>query len=274
MVERQWKKFGKVKISTNPNGLFLFSFENEQACKEVSEQLWHVNNNPQRLKQWEPGMPLERYRSSSFPVWLKLRDVPYELWSLRGISLMGSKIGKPIQIDPLTDDRERMGFAKLYVDVDMTKSLPEVLVMKLRNGQKVRIIVGYLGLPETCNSCKVIGHSERECLFITLDKTYFPLASRPQVPRDGHPVPRERTRSRGRSRYRRLVQQKIWRPKVQQPLIQVKVNEASRKETALPDNLEMCKEANSLLKHQQPPLAVENEWQVIRSKIKKKKVFL
>lgn len=68
-----------------------------------------------------------------------MRDIPYELWGESGSSLMASKIGKPIQMDSLTFDRDKMGFAKIYVEVDLAKQLPKLLLMKLRNGMEGRI---------------------------------------------------------------------------------------------------------------------------------------
>lgn len=84
-VEGQWKKFGPVRISSTDKGVYLFRFSSEDYCLGALEKIWSLGNKPLILKMWEPGMEIEAFRLDEFPMWIRLKDVPAELWSVEGL---------------------------------------------------------------------------------------------------------------------------------------------------------------------------------------------
>lgn len=55
------------------------------------------------------------------PPWVQIHGLQPDCWSQRVLSLIGSKIGRPLYTDKLTRTRERISFARLLVEVDVTR---------------------------------------------------------------------------------------------------------------------------------------------------------
>ncbi|XVF70860.1 hypothetical protein PTKIN_Ptkin11bG0196300 [Pterospermum kingtungense] len=71
---------------------------------------------------------------------------------------VGAKIGRPIRFDQATDLVSRRKFARLCVEVDITKQL----LSKFKLHRRVRRIE-YEGIHLVCFSCGVYGHRKETC---------------------------------------------------------------------------------------------------------------
>lgn len=99
MVEQQWKPFGPVRISTTDKGVVLFRLPSKESCNCVLERLWSLDNKPLILKRWVSGMVLEAFRTEEFPIWVRLKDVPVDLWNIEGLGYVVSGVGTPLQTE-------------------------------------------------------------------------------------------------------------------------------------------------------------------------------
>lgn len=163
MVETDWKKFGPVKIYSAPHNMLLFKFSSEEACREVMEQNWFVKDNPLILRKWRPGLKLEGFKLDSVPIWVKLSDIPSDLWTDDGLSSIASLVGKPLQMDLLTFEGDKLHFAKVYIEVNLTGELPSEVEVILEDESSHFVKVEYLGKPVLCNYCQRVGHEEVDC---------------------------------------------------------------------------------------------------------------
>lgn len=81
----------------------FFKFSSEEACREVLEQNWFVNNDkPLILRKWQLGLKLEGFKMDFVPIWVTLTNIPSDLWMDEGLSSIASLVGKPLQMDFLT----------------------------------------------------------------------------------------------------------------------------------------------------------------------------
>ena len=55
---------------------------------------------------------------SSFPIWVQLRNVPLLMWNSMVYGKIFSKLGRPIHMDKLTAQRERVTYARCLVETD------------------------------------------------------------------------------------------------------------------------------------------------------------
>ncbi|GAV78778.1 DUF4283 domain-containing protein [Cephalotus follicularis] len=86
-LEKKWRKWGAVTVITGDNGTFLFKFDNSAARDLVlSNGPWEVWGAYLALRRWEEGMSLSKESFSNIPVWVKLANVPSELWTKQGLS--------------------------------------------------------------------------------------------------------------------------------------------------------------------------------------------
>ncbi|WMV51956.1 hypothetical protein MTR67_045341 [Solanum verrucosum] len=84
------------------------------------------------------------------PIWIKLPGLDFKYRSPKGLSKLGSLVGKPLMVDHNTEKKKGLHFAKLLVEVKMDAKLPEVILFK---NEKDLIV----------NPQGKYGHSEDEC---------------------------------------------------------------------------------------------------------------
>lgn len=71
---------------------------------------------------------------ASFLIWAHLRGVPLDLRSLEGLSWVAGLIGEPKETDEFTINLTSLHLTHVKVEVDLTKSLPEVIELGRDDG--------------------------------------------------------------------------------------------------------------------------------------------
>ncbi|KAG5238005.1 proline-rich receptor protein [Salix suchowensis] len=143
------------------NGFLLFRFKTEEELQTVIGQgPWMFGGKNIVLQQWHPHFCFDKNKISSLPVWIRLRGLPFPLWTKQGLSQVASMVGKPLSCDEHTHECTRLDFARVCVEVDA--ALPFVhhfeIVCALSDNP-IRIEVEYEWKPRRCDKCKVFGHS-------------------------------------------------------------------------------------------------------------------
>nr|GEU98996.1 zinc knuckle CX2CX4HX4C [Tanacetum cinerariifolium] len=94
-------------------------------------------------------------------------------WSLRGISTLASKLGKPLMMDSMIaamchNGTGRAGYVRVLIEMDANKGMQDQIevvykdiMMNIKRTKFVK--VKYVWRPIMCNTCKVFGHIDREC---------------------------------------------------------------------------------------------------------------
>jgi hypothetical protein len=163
-VDTMWKQFGKVEVFLLENGMFIFRFADEATRDEVlTARLWHISNKPLVLRRWEPRMQLLKLSLTSIPIWIKLLHLPMEFWTPTCLSYVASGVGKPLYADSITEDQERLGFARVLVEVHTDSTFPREILLKGADGRMVPIAVEYPWIPVQCKNCKSFGHAIYSC---------------------------------------------------------------------------------------------------------------
>ncbi|GJZ66378.1 RNA-directed DNA polymerase, eukaryota, reverse transcriptase zinc-binding domain protein [Tanacetum coccineum] len=140
-IRRMWNKFGLRDVIVE-NGVFYFKFQGEDGIKEI-------------------------------PVWVKMRNVPMEAWSVKGISALASSIGKPVIMDEITAKMcvtgvGRVGFARVLVEIVVEKGIKDKIKIMYKSksiaeGTKKVVEVEYSWIPCVCSHYKVFGHTDNFC---------------------------------------------------------------------------------------------------------------
>ncbi|KAL0367272.1 UNVERIFIED_CONTAM: hypothetical protein Sradi_3617300 [Sesamum radiatum] len=101
------------------------------------------------------------------PVWIKMRHLPVELWTMEGLSIVASGIGKGLYQDAVTRACTRLDFALVCVMLDISSKLPKhVIIMILKeDGSETacKVDIKYEWLPPKCNTCVSLGHATKAC---------------------------------------------------------------------------------------------------------------
>ncbi|XP_042023163.1 uncharacterized protein LOC121770512 [Salvia splendens] len=87
------------------------------------------------------------------PIWLRVMDLPLELWNLTAVSKIASCFGTPLPTDISTLRRESLDGPCIQVIIDTTRRPKESLTIQLRNGDFVEQNVEYEFFSKFCNAC-------------------------------------------------------------------------------------------------------------------------
>ncbi|GJT13421.1 zinc knuckle CX2CX4HX4C containing protein [Tanacetum coccineum] len=107
------------------------------------------------------------------PIWVKLHDVPLQIFEDDGIILIATFIRKPIMLDSYTssmcmDSWGRSSFARCLIEVNSEADLVDVVTISIPSltgdeFTKETIRVEYEWRPPRCDECKVFGHIHDHC---------------------------------------------------------------------------------------------------------------
>lgn len=96
-------------------------------------------------------------------MWITLKHVPHQMYSHEGLKFIASAVGRAIRLHPETELCTSFEEAKVFVEADMTKTLPSVYRFKSKLGIDAQVEFMYLWLPSRCSDCSTWGHESKDC---------------------------------------------------------------------------------------------------------------
>ncbi|XP_030473888.2 uncharacterized protein LOC115691407 [Syzygium oleosum] len=161
LTEEAFKKtWGEqvVDVKLHENGFYFFRVPNDDFRRKILEMgPVSIFSSTMLLQQWHPKLKLKKGAMDSLPVWVRLRDIPFSLWSPAGIGRIASAIGKPLYVDTQTEHMSRISYARVCVEIKATK--PRLETVKVRWDGEVNLVhIEYEWKPLVCSSCGLFGH--------------------------------------------------------------------------------------------------------------------
>nr|GEX80321.1 high-affinity nitrate transporter [Tanacetum cinerariifolium] len=108
----------------------------------------------------------------TLPLWVKLFNVTIEAWTVNGISVIASRLGKPRIKDKTTrmcsEGTGRVGYARVLVEVQAEKEFKNMIEICYKSGLMLRkcskfVEVEYTWKPPICSHYRVFGHVDNKC---------------------------------------------------------------------------------------------------------------
>ncbi|GKA25103.1 polypyrimidine tract-binding protein homolog 2 isoform X1 [Tanacetum coccineum] len=134
-ARNNWAKHGLKRIMMNSKGLFFFKFDTRGGLEAVLEGgPWMIYNSSIILKKWSISTSLLKEELTQIPIWVKLHDVPLQVFKDDGISLIASYLGKPIMLDSYTslmckDSWGRSSFARCLIEINSATDFKESITI-------------------------------------------------------------------------------------------------------------------------------------------------
>ncbi|KAK1267556.1 hypothetical protein QJS04_geneDACA002662 [Acorus gramineus] len=145
-LRRLWKPKGEINLMLKGNGFFMVNFDNEEDLQEVLEGgPWTMASRPFVIHRWSPHSRMELERLTSIPIWAKFPDPPLHMWSLDCLNKIASGIDTPLYRDTATRQGTRISFARVCVEIEAGKSLPDSIVVNSKIGGHQEYKVVYVG---------------------------------------------------------------------------------------------------------------------------------
>ncbi|XP_019267285.1 PREDICTED: uncharacterized protein LOC109244618 [Nicotiana attenuata] len=153
------------KYSTRPQiyyhneDYFIIRFSSIEERDQVLYSGPHtINNRPIIMKAWSEEFNLHDEVLKTIPLWVKLPNLPINWWSMTALSKIGSALGNPICADECTTGAVRISYARLLVEMDITKPLARQVKLQDPKGKEMMQEVEYDWEPKYCSKCLKIDH--------------------------------------------------------------------------------------------------------------------
>ncbi|GJR87831.1 RNA-directed DNA polymerase, eukaryota, reverse transcriptase zinc-binding domain protein [Tanacetum coccineum] len=96
------------------NGVYFMKFNIDEGLDFiVNNGPWMVKNKPLIVQKWDINVCLDKTDPDIIPLWVKICNVPIEAWTVKGISALASKVGKPLVMDNVTASMCKVGIGRV-----------------------------------------------------------------------------------------------------------------------------------------------------------------
>ncbi|XP_048493463.1 uncharacterized protein LOC125494010 [Beta vulgaris subsp. vulgaris] len=161
-IDQHWNHVGKPRIFLHDKGYFIIKFASIDDRNEILYARPHmINSRPMIIKAWSPDFDFQAEVSRVVPLWIRLYNLPLNFWEPESLSRIGSMIGVPLFADECTTHQQRITFARMLVEVDVTKDLTKSVSIEDGSGRVIEQKVHFEWAPSYCLKCNTIGH---DCL--------------------------------------------------------------------------------------------------------------
>jgi hypothetical protein len=161
-----WKTSGPWHLVSLGRGFYEFQFVSYEDM-HLAWSMGSMNLKPGllRLSKWTNDFNPYTQRQTHAQVWVRFMELPQEYWRRRTLFEIASAIGTPLSLDDATRNRAFGHYARILVDVDLSRRLFDEVVVE-REGYAFKLAVVYERLPSFCTHCQVIGHMIASCNWI------------------------------------------------------------------------------------------------------------
>ncbi|GJT66348.1 zinc knuckle CX2CX4HX4C containing protein [Tanacetum coccineum] len=134
-ARNNWAKHELKRIMMNFKGFFFFKFDSRAGLEAVLEGgPWLIHKSPIILKKWSMDTRLLKEELTRILIWVKLHDVPIQVFEEDGICLIATFIGKLVMLDSYTrsmcnESWGRSSFARCLIKVNLKVDLLDVVTI-------------------------------------------------------------------------------------------------------------------------------------------------
>lgn len=158
-ISYNWNHVARPKVYMHDQGYFVICFETAKDLHEILYAGPHMFfGKPTIAKLWTPNFNLHDEVLRTVPLWVKFPNLPLNCWSVDALSRIASVLGEPLCADECTTRQLRISFARVLVDVDVTKELKHSVWVESPDGSQIEQKVIYEWTPPFCKSCNKVGH--------------------------------------------------------------------------------------------------------------------
>ncbi|CAN1166056.1 hypothetical protein LINPERHAP2_LOCUS26518 [Linum perenne] len=157
-LEFLWARTGPIQVSDLANNFFLVRFAQEKDYMTAAfEGPWRIYDFYIAVAKWSPSFN-EEEPFQSILTWVRLPRLPIHYFNEVAVKRIGDHIGRTVRMDLATKEGARGRFARVCVEVDITKPL----LGKYMIEDKI-LKIEYESLENLCFDCGMYGHKKEAC---------------------------------------------------------------------------------------------------------------
>lgn len=136
------RQYRDISVSKMEGFAYLFRIPNAATRARVIKQcLWQIEGQTMFVAKWEPGVIPAKPELTSAPIWLELRQVPFQFFNEDGLERIAGLVGDPKFLHPATANKTNLEVAKVFTIIDPRKPLPEAVNVQFDSGEISRVMV-------------------------------------------------------------------------------------------------------------------------------------
>lgn len=94
-----------------------------------------IANRPVIVKGWAPDFDFHAENLKLVPLWVQLPNLPLNCWGHDSLSRIGSTLGTPLFADDCTSQQTRISYARMLVEIDITRPLVHKIMVESPGGK-------------------------------------------------------------------------------------------------------------------------------------------
>lgn len=144
-------------------GFYEFNFSSVEDLRSVWPiGSWNLSPGFLRLFQWSQDFNPNNQKHTHVQCWIRIYELPQKYWRPKILFEIANRVGTPISIDEPTRNKVFGHYARVLVDIDLTKDLIHHIMVE-RVDFAFYVGIDYENIPEFCSFYHAIGHSVVNC---------------------------------------------------------------------------------------------------------------
>ncbi|KAK1281667.1 hypothetical protein QJS10_CPB22g00002 [Acorus calamus] len=199
-VARHWNTASPVVVGLGLHGCLRFEFKcMDDLARVLQSGPWSFTGNVLRLNRWDQKFDPAVAFPELVPVWLRIHNLTYDLFSPDILLSIGNGIGKPLRLDEFTLTRTRLSYARVCVELN-PRDAPIYELDIITSAGLQSVTIEYENFPMPCSKCSRMGHPAAACPSRKAPSEAPASPNAPDTPRHGMPGgPQPQTMDKGKA---------------------------------------------------------------------------
>ncbi|XP_031131985.1 uncharacterized protein LOC116033376 [Ipomoea triloba] len=158
-MKAMWRPEANMDLIALNDDYFVVKFEALRDYEFAKfEGPWMILRHYLIVQEWVPNFDPSNNKMEKLLVWVRFPTIPIEYFDEDIVEKIGLKVGRPIRVDDSTSLVSKGRFARIYIEVDMTKPLLSKFTMEGKAWP-----IEYEGIHLVCFRCGIYGHRKEQC---------------------------------------------------------------------------------------------------------------
>ncbi|XP_058776382.1 uncharacterized protein LOC131650700 [Vicia villosa] len=154
-----WVRKGIISIIDLSHDYYLVAFTHEDDKNAaLADGPWFIYDHYLTVKEWSPDFHPESDAIVNVAAWIRISGLPVEYYDPKVLHVIGDLVGRTVKVDKNTLQRERGKYARICVEVNISKPLLAMFSIKDSSYK-----IAYEGLHLLCLTCGKFGHYKEGC---------------------------------------------------------------------------------------------------------------
>ncbi|XP_021848896.2 uncharacterized protein [Spinacia oleracea] len=141
----------QLHVFFHDDGYFIIKFKNiEDMNQIISGGPYSLYGKPIIIKPWTVDFNFYEEVLKVIPLWVKFPNLPLNCWRSEALSRISSLLGVPLFEDECTTRQDRVSFARVLIEMDITTPLPDHVWIEDSSGRIFKQDVRYDWKPANC----------------------------------------------------------------------------------------------------------------------------